>query len=65
MDKSKTSVPLPKLKSESKFISTSSSSPSEIIQEVIETYSVTKLGMWHFSIAELPRKTFSSQRLTV
>lgn len=56
---------LPKLKSEFKFISTSSCSPSEIIQEVTVTYSVTKLGIWHFNIAAFPRKTFSSHRFTV
>lgn len=36
---------LPNLKSESKFISISSFSPSEIIQELIVTYSETKLGI--------------------
>lgn len=40
-------------------------SPSEIIQVATDTYSVTKLGIKHFIIAELPLKTFSSTKLTV
>lgn len=42
-----------------------SSSPSEIIQEATDTYSVTKLGMRHLTIAAFPRKTFSSTNMTV
>lgn len=50
---------------DSALISSSSTSASEIIQDDTLTYSVTKVEMWHFNIAALPRNTLSSIRLTV